>query len=116
MNKKGYTIIEMLAVITLLSLLSYLVVTNLGESHAFMNETNEETYYRNIKSAANLYVSNNYELMNKIGTDGELIITINDLIDNGYILSDNLKDTDNQDILIKMDEVGLMEVIYPYNK
>lgn len=107
-NDKGFTLVEILAVITILSLLMVFVVPNflslLNKSKASTIDIQKQM----IISAARLYVEDCNNLQNKnvtcnfTVTDGKTIIDLNDLISNGYINEVKNKDkTCNATITVK---------------
>lgn len=107
-NDKGFTLVEILAVITILSLLIVFVVPNflslLNKSKASTIDIQKQM----IISAARLYVEDCNNLQNKnvtcnfTVTDGKTIINLNDLISNGYINEVKNKDkTCNATITVK---------------
>ena len=107
-NDKGFTLDEILAVITILSLLMVFVVPNflslLNKSKASTIDIQKQM----IISAARLYVEDCNNLQNKnvtcnfTVTDGKKIINLNDLISNGYINEVKNKDkTCNATITVK---------------
>ncbi len=107
-NDKGFTLVEILAVITILSLLMVFVVPNflslLNKSKASTIDIQKQM----IISAARLYVEDCNNLQNKnvtcnfTVTDGKTIINLNDLISNGYINEVKNKDkTCNATITVK---------------
>lgn len=107
-NDKGFTLVEILAVITILSLLMVFVVPNflslLNKSKASTIDIQKQM----IISAARLYVEDCNNLQNKnvtcnfTVTDEKTIINLNDLISNGYINEVKNKDkTCNATITVK---------------
>ena len=107
-NDKGITLVEILAVLTILSLLMVFVVPNflslLNKSKASTIDIQKQM----IISAARLYVEDCNNLQNKnvtcnfTVTDGKTIINLNDLISNGYINEVKNKDkTCNATITVK---------------
>ena len=107
-NDKGFTLVEILAVLTILSLLMVFVVPNflslLNKSKASTIDIQKQM----IISAARLYVEDCNNLQNKnvtcnfTVTDGKTIINLNDLISNGYINEVKNKDkTCNATITVK---------------
>ena len=108
LNNNGFTLVEILAVITILSLLMVCVVPNflslLNKSKASTIDIQKQM----IISAARLYVEDCNNLQNKnvtcnfTVTDGKTIIDLNDLISNGYINEVKNKDkTCNATITVK---------------
>ncbi len=113
-NDKGFTLVEILAVITILSLLMVFVVPNflslLNKSKASTIDIQKQM----IISAARLYVEDCNNLQNKnvtcnfTVTDGKTIIDLNDLISNGYINEVKNKDkTCNATITVKNEKYSV---------
>ena len=83
MNKKGFTLVELLAVIILLGLLTFVVVPSVI---GFIKEAKEKSYQQqlsNLKESAIRYVSDHTDIIDKIEKDGKYRISVNDLITNG---------------------------------
>ena len=85
MKKKGFTLVELLAVIILLGLLTFVVVPSVI---GFIKEAKEKSYQQqlsNLKESAIRYVSDHTDIIDKIEKDGKYRISVNDLITNGYV-------------------------------
>lgn len=82
MKKNGFTLIEILGVLTLLSLLSVIVLISVNKSLKDSVDTLSSVQIENIKSAAAMWRTDNIEL---IPEDGYYVLTLGDLINNGYI-------------------------------
>lgn len=85
MKKKGFTLVELLAVIILLGLLTFVVVPSVI---GFIKEAKEKSYQQqlsNLKESAIRYVSDHTDVIDKIEKDGKYSISVNDLITNGYV-------------------------------
>lgn len=85
MNRKGFTLIEVIMVIAIIAILSIILAPNVM---VLINKNNERTCEKmidNIKSAAKMYVNQNkYELgFDCSGTAKE--ITLQTLVDAGYL-------------------------------
>lgn len=79
MNNKGFTLVELLAVITILLSLSIVVVTNVSASLKRNEEQELETQKKIAINAAKIYFSNN----NKMTVNSW--VSISTLISDGYI-------------------------------
>ena len=91
MNNKGYTVKEMLIIVIVLGVFT---ITLLGAtSNAFKDRSGD--YYKDkvllIEKEAELYG----KAMPNLKEEGNFIITVKDLVDNGYYVPDN----DNGDVL-----------------
>lgn len=108
MKKNGFTLIEILGVITLLALLSIIVIISVSKSLKDSIKTLSSVQIESIKSAAGLWRTDNIEL---VPDTGYYVLSIGDLIDQGYI--SEVTDIDSgyeydRDILVT---VGINEVL-----
>lgn len=85
MNRKGFTLIEVIMVIAIIAILSIILAPNVMVLINKNNERSCEKMIDNIKSAAKMYVNQNkYELgFDCSGTAKE--ITLQTLVDAGYL-------------------------------
>lgn len=86
MNRKGFTLMELLMVIVIIALLSLVLIPNV----VVLKKKNEEKACNSVKdniiSAAKSYVANNkYDLDFDCDSNGTKIVSLNDLIANGYL-------------------------------
>ncbi|HIS18234.1 MAG TPA: prepilin-type N-terminal cleavage/methylation domain-containing protein [Candidatus Coprovivens excrementavium] len=85
MKKNGYTALEMLIVIIVLGVFTIGILST--TSYAFKDKS--ESYYNEtvhlIERQAALYG----ETLNNLKTEGNLIITLSDLIEKGYYIADD---------------------------
>ena len=121
MNKKGFTLVEILVSIGLLALLGSVIGISLNKVFKDNNRKNYNEYVEKIKSSAMLYVNNTVDIINDLNDSSFKIITIGNLIDNGY-LKDNLVNPDtsetvdkNEKIKVSYDSDHELIVEYPYN-
>lgn len=84
MNNKAFTLIELLAVIIVLSLLMVIAVPTISSVTKTTRESAYETKVKNIISAAKLYGQDNYGLI-KNKTNSQLKIKVSDLISKEYL-------------------------------
>lgn len=85
MKKKGFTLVELLAVIILLGLLTFVVMPSVI---GFIKEAKEKSYQQqlsNLKESAIRYVSDHTDIIDEIEKNGKYNISVNDLIANGYV-------------------------------
>lgn len=87
--KKGFTILEMLGVIILISLLVILIFPNITNSIKNKQKEIDSISIEILKQASNLYVQNNQKNYAKIDNN-KYCITISELINSGY-LKDSFK-------------------------
>ena len=121
MNKKGFTLVEILVSIGLLALLGSVIAISLNRVFKDNNIKNYNEYVEKIKSSAMLYVNNTVDIINDLNDSSFKIITIGNLIDNGY-LKDNIINPDtgetvdkNEKIKVSYDSDHELIVEYPYN-
>ena len=112
MNKKGYTIIELIITISLIAIIGVAVSINLNHLSKKDSYAINEEYISEIKSAANYYATNNKTLYQT----KEITITVKDLIDEGLLNTSiyngsNIKEDDI--IKITLDDNGLIIINYP---
>ena len=119
-NKKGFTLVEVLVSIGLLALLGSVIAISLNRVFKDNNIKNYDEYVEKIKSAAMLYVNNTVDIINDLNDNSFKIITIGDLVDNGY-LNDNLVNPNtnekvgkNEEIQVFYDSDHELIVVYPY--
>lgn len=85
--KKGFTLIEMIAVIVLLGVLGLLAVTNVDKILKDNKQKAHDTQIENIIDGAKLWASNN--VWDLPSADGEFVIlSLSQLKDAGYVKSD----------------------------
>ena len=87
MKKNGYTVTEMLIVIIVLGVFTLGIIG--FTSYAYKDQSND--YYEEkvllIEKEAELYGAT----LNNLKEEGNLVITVKDLVDNGYYVADNSK-------------------------
>ena len=87
MKKNGYTVTEMLIVIIVLGIFTIAMMA--ATSYAFKDKS--EDYYKEkvqlIEKQAELYGKS----LNNLKEEGNLVITVKDLVDKGYYVPDNTK-------------------------
>ena len=123
MNKKGFTLIEVIVSLALLSLIGVAVGISLNKIFKNQEVKNYDEYVEKVKSSALLYVNNTVELINKLNNNySYTVVKVKDLVDNGYInknlTNPETKEKINQNDLAKIyyNEDYEMMVEYPYTK
>ena len=113
MNKKGFTFIEMLGVITILVIISLIILVVVDKSLKDSSGTIYNVQLENIKSAAKMWMTDNIEL---IPDKGYYTITLGHLLDGGYISPDIKEMIDsnvyNDGMLIR---IALNDVVFVPN-
>lgn len=124
--KKGFTLVELIAVLVILSVIALIVTPNIMVSVKEYQKQVYETEVQAISDAAKNWVADNIsELPNN--SDFSLIITIHDLIDNGYydkevrdtVNGGTFEDEDHFTFVVVdceyiEDELGVVETNYKY--
>ena len=118
MKSKGFTLVELLAVISILSLLALITSTVISNSLKEAKKDLTETQKESIKLATQAWGSDN---INKLPTSGNCAyITIQDLIDDGYleskIINPETKEEISSDLKIKISsQQSKKNLIYEVN-
>lgn len=110
MKKNGFTLIEVLGVITLLALLSVIVIVSISKSLKDSIKTLSEAQIESIKSAAAMWRTDHIEL---IPDNDYYMLSLSELQGGGYISDDIIdleKDSSYAEDLVL--EVGLNDVIF----
>ena len=85
MNNKGFTLMEILGVITLLAILSTLIILSVNKSLKDSKETLYQQQIEEIKAAAGMWRTDNIEI---IPDNDYYIVSLQQLKDEGYIKKD----------------------------
>lgn len=94
-KNKGFTIVELLAVIVILGIVMTLTIPAVTNSQSAAKQKAYETKINNFENAAIIYAQDNYRTLISGKTEDEFTVEIKvqDLLENGYL-------TGNQDILL----------------
>lgn len=87
MKNKGFTLIEVLAVITILALLGSIIIPIINKDVSNSREILYEQQINNIETAARQYGARHMGILPKKESDPALEITLQTLIDEGFISS-----------------------------
>ena len=107
MKNKGFTLIEILGVITILALLATIIIISVNKSLKDSKETLYQQQIEEVKAAASMWRTDNIEL---IPLTGYYTITLSTLKNNGYIKNEIINpktDKNFNDFTIK---VGMNEI------
>ena len=123
MNKKGFTLVEVIVSLALLSLIGVAVGISLNKIFKDQNVKNYDEYVEKIKSSALLYANNTVDIINKLNSNySYTVVTIKELVDKGYInknlTNPETKEKINQDdsVRIYYNEDYEMLIEYPYTE
>lgn len=90
--KKGFTLIELMAVVVIISLVCLLTFPNIVNQIKKSKDANKDNVEKVIISAAKRYVNDNIDKYNE---EGDYCIAVQDLINNDYLKEDIVKDEEN---------------------
>ena len=92
MNNKGFTLIEVLAVLVILSIIMGLALPAFTSTMERSKKKNDILYKEKVLAAAELYVADyKYEMYARKGEATQCLIRIEDLLRNGYFLPSEVK-------------------------
>lgn len=93
-NNKGFTLVELLAVIVILLAISVIAIPNITASLERNKNKMSESQKKLIASSAELYISENKNTITYYSSfvAGTCCLSINTLESTGYLSSDDLKD------------------------
>lgn len=89
--KKGFTLVELLAVIVILGVIAVITVPRIQESLYKLQDDAYEILVTQVEESANDYVVNNH-LESQISVGNPLDVYLHELIDVGYIKHNDLED------------------------
>ena len=110
MNKKGFTLVEILVSIGLLSLLGSVIAISLNRVFKDNNKKHYNEYVEKVKSSAMFFVNNTVDIKNDLNDNSFKIITIGDLIDNGYV-NDTLANPNTDEKVGTEEKIQVEQVI-----
>ena len=100
-SKKGYTLVELLAVMLVLALLGTLILTSISRESSKMKKISNNKTYELIKTGAKSYLYDNQKLKEEIKNKGSGVLNYITLQNSGY-LSDSLYNLENDENLINL--------------
>lgn len=98
MNKKGFTLVELLAVIAILGMLIAMVTPNLMDMFDEKKDTLYENTISEIERVASIYLTDNPDIYSDISKNGYVNISINTLCNEKYLTCPVKNQKDNSDI------------------
>lgn len=100
MNNKGFTLIELLAVLVILTVIMGIALPSISSSMERSKEKQNESRLKVIIASAELYLTDNkntiYRNLKSKNINSCRIELKSDLVDNGYLLLDEMKKSDNK--------------------
>ncbi len=122
MKKKGFTLVELLGVLVVLAIMLIVTVPAITSSLKSADQKKYESFVQNITESAELYVESNLELFPELGNvGGTAVITVGDLVDNGFLKADLVNPKTDQvvdlkeGILVTVQEDRTKQYQYPYD-
>lgn len=101
MNKKGYTLIELLAVLSLMAVILLIAVPSITKQLSGIENNNYSQFKQNIYLAAESYINANPEEFVKLKeNNGEACVNIEYLIRDGWIKSTLQNPKTNENIAV----------------
>ena len=121
MNKNGFTLIEVIVSLALLSLIGVAVGISLNKIFKNQEIKSYNEYLEKVKSSAILFSNNTPDIMNELNSNYSYkVVTIKELVDKGYI-NKNLTNPETKEKINQEDSVRIyynedyeMMVDYPY--
>lgn len=102
MNNKGFTLIELIAIIGLLAIIILISVPNFTNQIEWSKKNNYDNFISDLCLAAESYVNHSDQESNFKNAGDTISINIEDLKSNGYIKS-NLKNPKTNEVLTSSD-------------
>ena len=123
MNKRGFTLIELITVIALLSIVTVAIAPKISTAFQVSYADQLEDVRKNVRDATEIYIHSNMgkDTYNKLLNYESVTIYLNILSDYGLIdskiynpIADDYFDIDNEYVIITMDEIGLINYEYSF--
>lgn len=97
LNRNGFTLVELLAVLVILVAIMGIAIPSISSSLERTKNQQNESRYKVLESAAELYVTDHKNaIYQNLGVATSCYIVIGDLGD--YLSKEEMKDSDNQDL------------------
>ena len=93
-NKKGFTLVELLAILVILGIIATISVINIGRQSKMNDDENKKILNQKIENASKIYAAKYYS--NMILSGDEIKFTLNDLINDGVLYLSNGQCTSNR--------------------
>ena len=109
--KKGFTLVELLAVIVIISLLSVLAYDGILKKGNELKDLSNARYRELLKTSAKMYVNAKSDVQMKLKAGQTIKISYKELQEAGY-LSEDLKNLNNSNVDVNS---SCIQVEYKYN-
>jgi len=86
LDNRGFTLVELLAVVVILVVITLVAIPNISSSIERNNEKRDKSMIKVLKSEGELYISKYKATINN-----ECYVTVNDLVDEGYIDEEDIE-------------------------
>ena len=93
MNRKGFTLVELLAVLVLLSAIMYIAIPSISSSMERSKNKKKEKNIQLLEAAAEMYFADHRYAIQK---NSQCYIVLEDLVSGGYVSSDTVKNDDDE--------------------
>ncbi len=101
MNKKGFTLIELIATIGIMVLIGVIIISNMSGLFSKQNDADYEAFKKKLEDSACIYVETKFSSTQRSNCKSHgCTISVDNLITNGYI-EDNLKDPSTGELVTK---------------
>lgn len=115
MSKRGFTLVELLAVIFIIVLISSLVFVSISEKGEIYKDASYKEFEKTIITSAKKYVSDDVEIINSLKRGETIEVTIEELVNLKYLDIKSLKNPKTyKNINIKESKVEIIYGNYQY--
>ena len=123
MNKKGFTLIELITVVALLSIIAVVLFPKVSTAFKMSYADQLEDVRSNVRDATEVFINSKMgeETYNKLLNNETVNIYLNTLSSYGLIeeriynpIADDYFDIDNEYVIVSMDEVGLISYKFSF--
>ena len=95
LNNKGFTLVELLAVVVILVIIMLVAIPNISSSIERRNQKNKAKMKEVVISASELFVTNKEESISsnlEYCSNKKCIVSVLDLVNDGYLVKNEVKD------------------------
>ena len=123
MNKRGFTLIELITVVAILSLVAVIFIPKISTAFQVSYADQLEDVRSNVKVATEIYVTSEIgkDVYQKLLNYESVRVYLNTLSNYGLIenkiynpLADDYFDIDNEYVVVKMDELGFISYEFSF--